>query len=309
METGPLERSIAGMWRQADPGLLRTAQTFRATFDQLYDGQRTGRYRWDQLFKTEKTHFGTLLEINLRREFVDFIQDGSVLDFRIAGHQIDCKYSMTDGGWMIPPEAIGELLLVAHAVDAAGWWSLGVIRASEAYLRPGRNRDRKAQLNSAGREAITWIARMADLPPNVLLQLESYEVERIFTNRTGQARVNELLRTVTNQRIGRSAIATVAQQEDYMKRVRANGGARSALRAEGYLVPSGDYVAHRKIAEGLGAVVPRRGEVVSLKVVPAEAFAPRSVMLDGAWWRLAREDESVIEAAPKLPSTKGSPAR
>ncbi len=27
----------------------------RQTLDQLYDGVRTGRYRWDQLYKTEKT--------------------------------------------------------------------------------------------------------------------------------------------------------------------------------------------------------------------------------------------------------------
>ena len=47
--------------------------------DQLYDGQRTGRYRWDQLRKTEKTHCGTLVEINMQREFL--FEDGSKLDF------------------------------------------------------------------------------------------------------------------------------------------------------------------------------------------------------------------------------------
>ena len=48
-----------------DPNGIRTAQVLRDTFDQLYDGQRTGRYRVDQLHKTEKTHCGTLVEINL----------------------------------------------------------------------------------------------------------------------------------------------------------------------------------------------------------------------------------------------------
>ncbi|WP_418396390.1 NaeI family type II restriction endonuclease, partial [Yersinia enterocolitica] len=52
------------------------AKVFRATFDQLYDGQHTGRYSVEQLFKTEKTHFGTLIEINLQREFG--LADGDV---------------------------------------------------------------------------------------------------------------------------------------------------------------------------------------------------------------------------------------
>lgn len=70
-----------------DPQGIRFARVFRETFDQLYDGQRTGRYRWDQLFKTEKTHYGTLIEINLQREFE--FADGDVLDYKIAGKEVD----------------------------------------------------------------------------------------------------------------------------------------------------------------------------------------------------------------------------
>ena len=69
-----------------DPDGGRLARVTRQTFDQLYDGQRTGRFRLDQLHKTEKTHFGTLFEINLQREFS--FEEGRVLDFRIAGHEI-----------------------------------------------------------------------------------------------------------------------------------------------------------------------------------------------------------------------------
>src|SRR6476620_7983978 len=84
-------RGVAAEIRTLDPDGTRTAQVLRATLDQLYDGQRTGRYRWDQLHKTEKTHCGTLVEINLHREF-DFA-DGATLDYRIAGVDVDCKYS------------------------------------------------------------------------------------------------------------------------------------------------------------------------------------------------------------------------
>ena len=83
----------------ADPRGDRLGRVFRDTLDQLYDGQHTGRFRWDQLYKTEKTHFGTLIEINLRREFDDVISDGETLDFQIHGHEIDCKYSQTLSIW------------------------------------------------------------------------------------------------------------------------------------------------------------------------------------------------------------------
>ncbi|BDE58652.1 hypothetical protein REA19_16680 [Prescottella equi] len=33
----------------------------------IYNGSETGRYRWDQLMKTEKTHYGTMFEINAQR--------------------------------------------------------------------------------------------------------------------------------------------------------------------------------------------------------------------------------------------------
>ncbi|MEI2775202.1 MAG: NaeI family type II restriction endonuclease [Tetrasphaera sp.] len=297
-------KGIVQRWGGSDGNRNRGGSVIRTTFDQLYDGQHTGRYRWDQLFKTEKTHFGTLLEINLRREFDDIIEDGEVLDYRIAGHEVDCKYSQTDGGWMIPPEAFGQILLVVTASDALGTWSLGFVRASPEHLRSSRNRDGKTQLNPAGRAAVAWVARDAALPPNVLLSLSEDQLQRIFAPTSGQKRVNELLRTATNRRIGRNTIATVAQQDDFMKRVRSNGGARSHLAAEGIIIPGGDYASHRQIASKLGAAVPQPGEVVSVRVVPAQAGATQSVLLDGNNWRLARDDEPATQPAPRLPETR-----
>src|SRR5579885_2127737 len=107
-----------------DPAGDKTARVLRNTIDQLYDGQRTGRYKWDQLYKTEKTHCGTLVEINLQREFN--FQNGSKLDYQIAGVEVDCKYSQKLGAWMIPPEAVGHLCLVLSAEDNQNpLWSMG----------------------------------------------------------------------------------------------------------------------------------------------------------------------------------------
>nr|WP_246045156.1 NaeI family type II restriction endonuclease [Rhodococcus oryzae] len=54
----------------------------------------------------EKTHFGTILEINAQREFG--FEGGDETDYRIAGHQVDAKWSQTSGSWMPP---------MHHAVD------------------------------------------------------------------------------------------------------------------------------------------------------------------------------------------------
>ncbi|MFI7067876.1 NaeI family type II restriction endonuclease [Kribbella sp. NPDC050124] len=304
----PERDQVVESFRRADPEGKRAAAVFRATYDQLYDGQHTGRFRWDQLFKTEKTHYGTLLEINLRREFDDVIDDtaeGRPLDYLISGHDVDCKFSQSFGGWMLPPESFGHLLLVAWADDQRGTWSLGVVRASEANRRVSANRDGKTQLSAKGREQIEWLHYEADLPPNVLLGLHPATLAKVLAPRSGQRRVTELLRKVTEKRIGRNTIATLAQQDDYMARLRDNGnGARTTLRKEGYLIPGGDYEAHRSVARRLGVVVPEPGEVVSFKVVPSAPDAPFSVELDGRHWRLAREDDEIVMPAPKLPDVR-----
>lgn len=289
----------------ATPDLeLRLARVFRATFDQLYDGQHTGRFSWDQLYKTEKTHFGTLLEINLRRELKEVVEDGELLDFKVAGHEIDCKYSFRMGGWMLPPESFGQLLLVCNADDAKSEWAMGIVRARPEYLRAGVNRDLKSGLNEAGRQEIDWLFWGAELPPNVLLQVDQQTRASIFNSRlSGQQRVNELFRSAQRRRIGRNAVATVAQQDDYMKRVRANGGARSALAAEGIVIIGGDYESHRRVAAALGVDVPMPGEFVSARVHPADHADPNSVVLAGQLWRLALETEPVM-TAPELPTTR-----
>src|SRR5437868_2213556 len=121
-----------------DPEGDQFAMVLRDTLDQLYDGQRTGRWKYDQLHKTEKTYMGTLVEINLHRQFG--FDDGDATDYRIAGIEVDCKYSMAYGGWELPPEAIGHLCLVITASDADSSWMAGLVRVRPTFLRPGSNR-------------------------------------------------------------------------------------------------------------------------------------------------------------------------
>ena len=285
----------------ADPDGSRTSTVLRDTLDQLYDGQRTGRYQWDQLHKTEKTHCGTLVEINMQREFK--FADGDKLDYRIAGVDVDCKYSMHLGRWMVPIEARGELLLGLWADDLESAWSMGVVRASEDRLTAGGNRDLKASLNQAGKAAVRWLFDQQALPENTLLHLPAVDVEAIMSGRSGQARVNELFRRAQGRLVGRGVVATVAQQADPMKRVRGNRGARSALRPEGIVI-LGQFASHQQIAEDLGLPIPGPGESVSARLAPAELGANRVAEIEASGWRLATDAEPVV-VAPVLPSTSG----
>ncbi len=288
-----------------DPTGDQVARVLRDTLDQLYDGQHTGRWNYDQLHKTEKTHMGTLVEINLHRQFS--FDDGEVTDYRIAGIEVDCKYSMTYGGWELPPEAVGQLCLLVTADDRARTWSAGLIRCREEYLRGKPNRDAKRQLTASSRARIRplWPGH-GPLAGNLLLSLPPGTSERIFGARAaggqqhGQARTNELFRSVQRRIIRRAELATVAQQDDFMKRARGNGGARTQLRHEGILV-LGHQDSDPLIAAALGLPAPSKGEFISARVVAAQAGRDDPVaIIAGQRWALARKGDPVIPA-PVVP--------
>ncbi|MDQ0761097.1 NaeI family type II restriction endonuclease [Streptomyces canus] len=282
-----------------DPTGRRFSVVLRDTIDQLLNGEVTGRFDWKTLFKTEKTHAGTLVEINLQREFK--FSDGIDMDYRIAGVDVDCKYSQQFGGWMIPPEAIGHLCLLVWADDSKGLWSAGLLRIRREWLNGGNNRDLKLTIKAEHRSKIFWLWRDAVLPENVLLHMDPKDRDRVFSHKSGQARLNELFRLVQSRRIGRNVVRTVAQQKDYMKRVRGNGGARSALQREGIII-MGDYASHQEIAAKLQVPVPEEGEFVSVRVVkagPGDDSQPQ-VNLDGGWWKPAGPGDP-HEWGPLLP--------
>lgn len=275
-----------------DPDGSRWAGVVRHTYDMIYNGAETGRYRWDQLMKTEKTHFGTLFEINAQREFG--FEGGDETDYRIAGHQVDAKWSQKKGSWMLPPEVFGRLALVASGNDEKSEWSLGLIRVKPEYRSVGRNRDLKTTLNALGKLAVHWIWRDEPMPANILLQLPRPTVDAIFELNAGTQRTNQLFRVAEGQLVHRSAVRTVAMQLDDQKRVRKNGGARTALAPEGYVILSGVY--HHQIAVDLGVPVPNSKEYISVRVVPSDDGT--GALIDGQRWRRALFGETSSEMAP-----------
>jgi hypothetical protein len=298
--------TVAARLRELDPDGQRTGRVIRDTFDQLYDGQRTGRYRVEQLHKTEKTHFGTLVEINLHREFN--FSDGRQMDYLIDGIEVDCKFSLKQYGWMFPPESHGHLCLVVSANDFDSTWSMGLIRV-RPELFTGRNRDGKSSLKSADHGEVTWLHRDRELPPNVLLRASADDLQAIFKPKHGTKRVDELFRRLQRQRIGRAVVATVAQQDDFMKRVRDNGGAREHLKPEGIII-LGQYIEHQQIARQLQLPIPHQGESVSVRVVRANSVDELTALIEGDRWKIATSTDP-IELAPKLlnPSTGSKKAK
>ncbi|CAG7641936.1 NaeI family type II restriction endonuclease [Actinacidiphila bryophytorum] len=290
-----------------DPDGKRFGRVIRETFDQLLSGETTGRYAWEQLRQTEKTHAGSMVEINLHREF-DF-DDGSDMDYRIEDIEVDCKYSQDFGGWMIPPEAMGHLCLLLCADDSTSTWSGGLIRISEEILNAGKNRDGKRSIKAASRRNICWLWRNSELPENLLLHLDAATREQILLpgRNKGQKRVNQLFRLVHSRRISRSVVRTVAQQYDYMARVREGdrGRARPKLREEGIII-LGDYLSHQAVAQALGGPVPGAGEFVAFKIAPAgpqHAGLPQAE-LDGRYWVVV-EPSAQVGPAPRIPEPQG----
>ena len=308
--------AVAAELAAADPGGVRMGAAIRGALDMLLDGQHTGRYRWDQLHKTEKTHAGILVEIALARALR--LADGIALDYTIAGADVDCKFSHRLGGWMIPPEADGQLMLLVQASDEDGTWSAGLLRATAENLSPAGDRDGKRALNDCGRVAMHWLRARAPLQENALIRLPERDVAAILALPSGQRRVNELFRRAQRMPVSRTVVATVAMQDDYMKRVRDRGGARDKLRAEGIVI-FGDYAGDQALTAALGLPRPGPGEFVSARlasqsgVVAARgwgAITPGSdvksrhngrwIRIDDANWTLAGPADPV-ERAPVLP--------
>lgn len=277
-----------------DPGLVRVVEWFgsqpemverfgsaiRQSFDEVFDGQRTGRYRLDQLSKVEKSYIGTKIEIVVQDEFG--LERGRRMDYLIVGEEVDAKWSMRSGGWMIPTEAIGELCLCLTADDDRSVFSVGLIRVDADRLTESRNKDSKGRLAPGSLAAMSWLAHEAELPENLLLHLQEATRDAVLdANLSGQRRINELFHRVQERIIRREVVLTVAKQDDGPKRVR---DARKHL-AQFDVVILGHQDEHPEVARALGLPVPRKGEWISVSVTDAAEGEPGAAFIGGGWKR------------------------
>jgi hypothetical protein len=314
-------QELVAFFEGMDEGRERFRWTLRDSLDELLDGQRTGRWCYQHLMKTEKTYLGTAIEINLSREFD--IEDGMHLDWSVVGAELDCKFSRDISGWEIPMEmyvcndhdtrsGIDDFpALLVWMNDDTSEWAAGLLRISDERLRwnrgpggeaiRGYNRDNKRRIALAALDEIYWLwgGLQRDLPPNLLLNLAPEVRERILRPASsGQGRVNDLFRNVQDQLVERAVVLTVGQQDDAPKRVR---DARTHLRREGIVI-LGHEQAHQRIAESLGLPQASKGSWIATRVFPAEKEGPGGFFLEGRWWTKATQMDP-IAAAPKFPKT------
>ncbi|MFD5793741.1 NaeI family type II restriction endonuclease [Streptomyces diastatochromogenes] len=277
----------------------RFANLFRRSIDEILDGPRTKRFDFGRVSGPEKSYLGTKVEIIARAEF-DF-GDGRHLDYLIAGHEVDAKFSAT-GDWMIAPKNVGQIILVMEASEQTSQFSVGVVRAHPDLLRPAPTRDRKRSFHSAGKKSIRWLIRDSNYPRNQLMEWHREDpeaVDAIFaTVGGGQPRVNELFRRKQRILISKLTVDTVAAQEDSSKRVR---DARIDLRKDGILI-LGYQERHRRIGAALGIPHIRQGEWASITVHPAEPDCTAPIFLnDGVAYRMAKKGDVPVPA-PEIPS-------
>jgi len=312
---------IAAFFEGASDGRERFRWTLRDSLDELLDGQRTGRWCYQHLRKTEKTYLGTAIEINLTREYE--IDDGLDLDWRINDAEVDCKFSRDMGGWEIPMEMYrcpdhgtqsadeDHPALLVWLNDDTSEWAAGVLRITDARLRwrqgssgdqvRAYNRDNKRRVAEHAFPEIYWLwgGVQNDLPPNLLRHLPADTRDSILkAGSSGQGRVNDLFRHVQDRLINRQVILTVGQQDDAPKRAR---DARIHLRSAGIVV-LGHEEPHQRIAVSLGLPMPRKGSWISTRVAPLSDsdVAHGAFFLDGRWWRKAQPSDPEA-AAPQFP--------
>jgi len=209
----------------------------RRAIDEVIDTPRTGRLMLEQIEKTEKTYIGTKVEI-LFRSFIRFPK--GILDLNVDGVDVDIKNTVT-GNWMIPNEAVGKpCILIEADEDKAVCW-LGIIVAHMESLTKGANRDQKRSISKEGRQNIRWLLEKYPYPANFWRGFEPKKAWKIFQHEHANARLEHLFRESLGRPIPRAVIEGVAQQKDYMKRLRKNGGARDILASEKIAILSGAY--------------------------------------------------------------------
>jgi hypothetical protein len=317
----PADLAPVVRWFEDQPDAReRFRWALRDSLDELLDGQRTGRWAYQHLSKTEKTYLGTAVEVNLTKEFE--IPNGDELDWRVGDVDVDCKFSRELGGWEIPMEMYScadhgdrsgkanHPALVIWMNDDTDQWAAGLIRIIDDLLRwktdrgtsvrvRAYNRDNKRRIADEHARDIYWLwgGLQHDLPANLLLQLPDDIRARILSGKSGQERVNRLFRAVQGRIVGRQTVLTVGQQDDAPKRAR---DARLRLRSEGIIV-LGHQETHPLIARDLDLPVPVKGEWISARLKRVDFQYPAaSFVLEGEYWAVAAPDDP-IGAAPELP--------
>ncbi|KQW27865.1 hypothetical protein ASE36_15415 [Rhizobium sp. Root274] len=240
------------------PALLRQA------FDEVIDAPRTNRFTLGETEKTEKTYVGTKVEILIRNYLG--VPKGGVLDMLVDGVEIDIK-NTTGRDWMLPKEVVGRPALLVRSSERTALCDVGIVVCRPEYLRLSKNQDGKGQLLAAQHINIWWILRQHPYPPNFWEVLSESDRMEIMSARGGTSRIAALFEKVQGRPISRQQVSALAQQHDYMKRIRRNGGARDILAPKGIALMWGQR--DRALIEQLGLGPVTADEFISFRPTKA----------------------------------------
>lgn len=211
----------------------------RQCIDDVIMTPKTGRRSYEELEKAEKSYIGTRVEIDLRSLLK--LTKGK-LDTVILGHDVDIKNTI-GSNWMIPTEALDNICILVAADEVRALCYLGLIVAREEYLTASQNKDSKKSVSADGFANILWLLLDHPYPANFWRTLATEKIDAIFAGKSGNKRVMALFREVQNTPITRDIIEAVAQQKDFMRRIRSDDGkgTRDNLAREGLLLLSGHF--------------------------------------------------------------------
>lgn len=208
---------------------------FRSAIDEVIDTARTGRFFLEEAEKTEKTYLGTKFEILLR----DWLQvpRGVVLDLLIGGREVDVKSTTGGGsGWMIPLEALDQFCVLLRVNEKLAKCAVGLVRARPRYLRSSTNQDKKTSFSAAGTANIWWLVSDFAYTPNFWSLISAELRQQIMSSGAGTRRLATLFENCLGKPVSRVQVAAIAAQDDFMKRIRRNGGARDILAPMGIAI-------------------------------------------------------------------------
>ncbi len=256
---------------------LEVGELLRECFDGVIKTPKTGRRLYEELEKTEKTHIGTCVEIELRHRLK--LARGKMLDCEIAGLEVDIKFSVGTS-WMIPPEAFARPCIIISADEKNARCCFGFFIAQGEYLSAG-NRDKKCSINKLGRESIRWLLKDEPYPPNFWQSVPRDVADQIASGRSGNDRMITLFREVMDQPISRKVIEDVAAQKDPTRRVRGDKtrGTRNRLAKDSIILLCGDWSEAQEFISSAGLPSLGKSEFMSHRVVGDEVALAKKLGL------------------------------
>jgi hypothetical protein len=255
----------------------------RDAVDFLLDSVRTARTRVTELDNVEKTFIGLKLE-HFVRDMLDVPK--GLRDLVVNGTDVDIKNTV-GSNWSIPQETYrgSEPCLLMAVNDASYTCSLGLIVAKPEYLHKGKgNRDTKKGVCAEGFKHIRWLVAEAPFATSRFAGLDMARFRDLRKDiASGKDRASQFFRENLFRIVHRDVVhALLYDQYDYMKRIRANGGAPDDLGHEDIAILIGTYTKDRIIAVKFGVPNLERDEVVAVR--------PRSQ----SEWQLLKDEGEIF---------------